>query len=110
MRNTIEINQKRNILGLFVKIIDANKCYFDLNLNSDTNFLWPNQFIRNKAGISEWKKYNYTPTNGDVGEVVANLNGANFTEPVYIIRTYGLFYVPINLSGFEVIIVKQSNN
>lgn len=100
-------NQQRNILGLFVKIIDADKCHSDLNINSETNFLWANQFIRNKAGISEWKKYNYTPNNGDIGEIVACLESLIFTEPVYVIRTFGLFYVPISFSGFEKIITKQ---
>lgn len=103
-------NQINNILGLFVRIIDAEKCYKDLNKNSATKHLWTNQFIRNKAGETEWEKYNYLPKNGDIGEIVAKLDSAILIEPVFIVRTFGMFYVPIRFSGFEKIDVKQSIN
>lgn len=101
-------NQQKNILGLYVKIIDVDKCHFELNFDSETNFLWVNQFLRNMAGISEWEKYNYIPKNGDIGEIVARLVIPSHHEVVYIIRTFGMFYVPISVSGFIEIKTKQS--
>lgn len=101
-------SQKNNILGQFIKIVDAEKCFSDLNHDNKTNLLWASQSIRNKAGKSEWNKYNYTPKNGDIGEIVACLDNSIFTEPVYVIRIFGMFYVPISLSGFEIIRTKQS--
>ena len=99
---------KKNILGLFVKIIDAEKCYKNLNNNNDTNNLWTNQWLRNKSGESEWEKYKYLPQNEHVGEIVAKLNTEELLkEPIYIIRTFGMFYVPICKSGFEKIDVVQ---
>lgn len=98
----------KNILGLFVKIIDAEKCYKNLNNNNDTNNLWANQWLRNKSGQCEWKKYNYLPQNGHVGEIVAKLNTHELlNEPIYIVRTFGMFYVPISKQGFQKIEVVQ---
>lgn len=101
-------SQGNNILGQFVRVVDVDKCFSKLNYNVETNFLWGSQSIRNKAGISEWSKYNYTPQNGDIGEIIACLDNPIFNEPVYIIRTFGMFYVPISFSGFEKIKTKQS--
>ena len=98
---------EKNILGLFVKIIDVEKCYKDLYNNNSTNFLWPNQWLRNKSGEREWKKYNYFPENGHVGEIVAKLSSNLLEEPIYIVRTFGMFYVPISKAGLEKIDVVQ---
>jgi hypothetical protein len=67
-------NLESNILGQFVKIVDTVKIFKDLNQNAETDNLWPNQQIRNKACELEWEKYKYSPMNGDIGEVVSVLN------------------------------------
>jgi len=95
------MNVEENILGGFVKIIDSTKCLKNLNQKNETNTSWPNQQIRNKACEREWNQYNYYPMIGHIGEVVSRLNIEVFKEPVYIIRTYGMFYVPIFKSGFQ---------
>lgn len=96
-----------NILGLFVKITDETKCFTNLNSNSDTTYMWASQWLRNKSGKNEWSKYNYLPKNGHVGEVVAKLNSNSPDESIYVIRTFGMFYVPISRTGFERINVVQ---
>ena len=102
------MNNEENILGGFVKITDSTKCLKILNQKNENNTSWPNQLIRNKACEREWNKYNYYPMIGDIGEVVSKLNSAVFEEPVYIIRTYGMFYIPIFKSGFQMFEVIQS--
>ena len=97
-----------NILGQFVRITDCHKCFKDLNQMEEMNTSWPNQQIRNKSCESEWNKYKYSPQNGDFAEVISILNSPIFEEPVYIIRSYGMFYIPIYKSGFEKIEVIQS--
>jgi hypothetical protein len=94
-------NTEYNILGLYVKITDVDKCFWNLNQNNDTDNLWPNQWLRNKSGEKEWSKYSYQPENGHIGEIVANLNYKILNESIYIIRTFNMFYVPISISGFE---------
>jgi hypothetical protein len=103
-------NLESNILGQFVKIVDTVKIFRDLNQSAETDTSWPNQQIRNKACELEWGKYKYTPMKGDIGEVVSVLNFPVFEEPIYIIRTYGMFYIPITDKGFEKINVRQSLN
>lgn len=99
-----------NKLGLFVKITDTSKYIKDMCQDESTNLFWPNQQIRNLANETEWNKYKYIPRYGDIGEVVAKMEITEYKEAVYIIRTFGMFYIPIFESGFEEIGVKQSIN
>jgi len=97
-----------NKLGQFVKIKDIKKCFVELNQNPDTDTLWPNQEIRNQACELEWKKYEYLPMNGQIGEIISIIKCMNLGEPILIIRTFGMFYIPISELGVEKIEVKQS--
>lgn len=96
------IENKQNILGQFVRITDESKCLKEINTDPTTNYLWPNQLIRNKSCEAEWNRFNYFPKNGHVGEIIAKLviNNSEL-DIIYIIRTFGIFYVPISASGFE---------
>lgn len=94
-------NLESNILAEFVIIINIEKCLKDINQQSETNSSWPNQEIRNKSCEKEWNRYEYLPKNGDIGEVIAKLNTNLYGESILIIRTFGMFYVPIFISGFE---------
>lgn len=97
-----------NILGLFVKITDVEKCHENLNEMENTKLLWPNQWLRNKSCRSEWSKFNFYPDNGQIGEIVAKLNTSEILDyDIYIVRILGTFYVPISVSGFEQIDVVQ---
>lgn len=95
------MNTENNFLGQFVKVIDDKKCLNEINQNCATDTSWPNQVIRNKSGRNEWRRYGYTPKNGDIGEIVAKLNCSIFDEPVYIVRTFGMFYIPLYFSAFQ---------
>lgn len=99
---------EENKLGQFVVIKDIKKCFVELNQNLDTDTLWPNQEIRNRACEFEWKKYDYLPMNGQIGEIISIIKCTNLREPILIIRTFGMFYIPISELGVEKIKVKQS--
>lgn len=96
-----------NKLGLFVKIIDSQYCFHNINEKIDTQLIWVNRQIGEKSNVNVWNKHKYHPENGHIGEVVLRLITSSIDEPILIIRTFGMFYVPILLSGIEIIDVTQ---
>jgi hypothetical protein len=96
-----------NMLGLFVKIIDYNKCIV-INIESISAELigTKNQIIEN-SNLHVWKKLNYLPENGHIGEIIFQVVPPKTNDPIFIIRTFGVFYVPILMSGIEKLDVIQ---
>jgi hypothetical protein len=66
-------------------------------------FTWKNDEIMNNAGIETWKKSNFYPENGMVGEIVDSFLNPIFDFKIYVLLIENKFYVPISENGIKLI-------
>ena len=68
---------------------------------------WPSTEIYNKARKTEWSKYNYYPSNGDIGVIIGEYYQDCGGHTIYIVKIDNKHYVPIKKEG--VTKIKESN-
>ena len=66
-------------------------------------FAWKNEEIMNKAGINTWKKTNFYPENGMIGEIVDSFPNPIFGFTIFVLLVNDVFYVPMNEKGIKIL-------
>ena len=84
---------------MYVKLIDKEQCL--TTLNDSVNGVLANE--------AEWKKYNFTPQNGMVGEVVSTYTQGPFWV-LYIVKFQEGIYVPVYSNGLDEISYSEYAN
>ena len=84
-------------------VVITNRKQVLSTINGDKKYRWPNENIMNLAGFSTWKKDNFYPLDGMVGNVICKLYNNIDSSYAIIILIDDKFYVPITELGIKYI-------